>query len=531
MSFTLVINSKNTFGSGNNTYKYDFIQGNFNIPPDSEVMVANVQIPYSFYNITQAYNNNSFQFSFPTSTYTYATSTITIPDGFYTTTSLNYYLQQWMISNGYYLVNGSGQNVYYYTMQYNSYQYGNQLLAYTVPTALPSGYSLPSGYNSSTIFGGNGFPTVSRTPFITILGNNFGTFLGYTAGSYPIQGSGANIVPVLSTTSIASFTINNSGSGYQGTLPIVLTGGGGTYSGFTANVVNGVITSINAGTSSGYTSPPTVSITGGGGSGVNITCVLSGNTIGTFTIVSGGTNYTSTTPVTITQSGATASGYVATVSATGTITAISGGTSSGFSYFTTPPVISITTPVSGINFSASAVLSGTSIASFTINNGGINYSPSTQIAASGGGGSGATAIATVVSGSITAYTSLNGGSGYTSLPSIVIYSAGSTVNYSGNSPITPVGSTVNSIILRCSLVDNKVSIPMDILDSFTIGGVGFGQNINYSPQVSKWVKLSAGSFSNFYITFCDQNLNTIAALDNNIMVTLLFRLGKPKTID
>ena len=111
MSFTLVMNSKNTYGSGNNTYKYDFIQGNFNIPPDSEVMVANVQIPYSFYNITLAYNNNSFQFSFPTGSYGFTTSTITIPDGFYTTTSLNYYLQQWMISNGYYLINGSSQNV------------------------------------------------------------------------------------------------------------------------------------------------------------------------------------------------------------------------------------------------------------------------------------------------------------------------------------------------------------------------------------------------------------------------------------
>ena len=295
MSFTLVLNSANAYGSQNNTFKYDFIQGNFNIPPDSEVMVANVQIPYSFYNITQAYNNNSFQFSFPTSSTTYTTSTITIPDGFYTTTSLNYYFQQWMISNGYYLVNGAGQNVYYFTIQYNSYQYGNQILAYKVPTSLPSGYSYPTGYTISTIFGGSGFPTVSRTPYITILSNNFGTFLGYTAGTFP--------------------------------------------------------------------------------------------------------------------------------------------------------------------------------------------------------------------------------------------SAGSTVNYSGNSPITPVGSTVNSIIVRCSLVDNKVSVPMDILDSFTIGDVGFGQNINYSPQVSKWVKLSSGSFSNFFITFCDQNLNNLAALDNNIMITLLFRLGKPKTID
>jgi hypothetical protein len=52
MSHTLVINSKKSFGSGNNTCTYDFIQGNFNIPRDSEVMVANVQIPYSFYNIT-----------------------------------------------------------------------------------------------------------------------------------------------------------------------------------------------------------------------------------------------------------------------------------------------------------------------------------------------------------------------------------------------------------------------------------------------------------------------------------------------
>ena len=169
MSFTLVLNSKNSFGANNNTYKYDFIQGNFNIPPDSEVMIANVQIPYSFYNITVAYNNNSFQFSFPTGSNTYVTSTITIPDGFYTTTSLNYYLQQYMISNGYYLVNSAGQNVYYYTIQYNSYQYGNQLLGYLVPTTLPSGYSYPTGYTISTIFGGNGFPTISRTPYISIL--------------------------------------------------------------------------------------------------------------------------------------------------------------------------------------------------------------------------------------------------------------------------------------------------------------------------------------------------------------------------
>ena len=528
MSFTLVINSKNSFGANNNTYKYDFIQGNFNIPPDSEVMIANVQIPYSFYNISQAYNNNSFQFSFPTGSATFETSTITIPDGFYTTTSLNYYLQQYMISNGYYLVNSAGQNVYYYTIQYNSYQYGNQLLGYLVPTSLPAGHSYPAGRTISTIFGGNGFPTVSRTPYITILSNNFGTFLGYTAGNYPNTGSDCTAGNVVLTgASIASFTINTAGSGYKGSLPVVLTGGAGTNSGFTATVTNGVITAINAGTSSGYTTAPTVSVTGGGGTGINITCVLSGASIGAFTITSGGTGYTSTTPVTITGNG-TASGYNATVSATGTITAISGGTSSGFTKFPTAPVITITTPLTGTGFVATANLTATSIASISVVTSGINFFAPPVITFTGGGGSGASATGTInSSGNVVGYTGLIGGSGYTSLPTAVITFVGS--NYSGNSLITPVGSTVNSIIVRCSLVDNKVGIPMDILDSFTIGGVGFGNNINYSPNTAKWVKLSSGSFSNFYITFCDQNLSLLPALDNNVMVTLLFRLGKPKS--
>ena len=226
----------------------------------------------------------------------------------------------------------------------------------------------------------------------------------------------------------------------------------------------------------------------------------------------------------ITGGSGVASGYVATVSTTGTISAISGGTSSGF---TTQPTISITNPLTGTGFTASAIFTATSIASFTILTSGSNYLAQPVISFSGGGGTGATAYGTInATGNVVGYTGLTGGSGYTTIPSVVTNFVG--VNYSGNSQITPVGSTVNSIIVRCSLVDNKVGIPMDILDSFTIGGVGFGNNINYSPNTAKWVKLSSGSFSNFYITFCDQNLSLLPALDNNIMVTLLFRLGKPK---
>ena len=518
MSFTLVLNSQNVYGVGNNTYKYDFIKGNFTIPENSEVMVANVQLPYSFYNITSAYNNIQLKLYFPTGSNTFTSYTITIPDGFCTTTSLNFFLQQFCITNGLYLVNSTGQNVYYFSIQYNSYQYGNQIITTLVPTSIPTGYTAPSNWI--------GYPTVSRTPTIEILNNNFGVFLGFTTGTYPAFGSGAIISPVLTPTTIASFNISSAGSNYSGTLPVVLTGGGGTYSGFTANVVNGSITSINFGTSSGYSTAPTVSVTGGGGSGLNITSTISGGSISSFIYTSGGSGYTSTTPITITSTNGsgTASNWVATVSTTGTITAISGGTSSGF---TAMPTITITSPNLGTGFSASAVFAPTTIASLVITNGGINYFLNVPtLSITGGGGSGASATAVInTSGNIINTSNLVAGTGFTSVPNVIITYGGYTANYSVNSPITPIGSYVNSVIIRCSLVNNRVGNPMDIIDSFTIGATSFGANINYAPSVSKWVKLNAGTFSNFIITFCDQNLNLIQALDNNILITLLFRFS------
>ena len=178
-------------------------------------------------------------------------------------------------------------------------------------------------------------------------------------------------------------------------------------------------------------------------------------------------------------------------------------------------------------------MTATSVASLLITNAGINYLNTAPVISfsGGGGGSGAYATATInAAGNITGYTSLVGGTGYTSVPIVNITYGGYNANYSVNFSITPQGSTVNSIIVRCSLVDNKVGIPMDILDSFTIGGTSFGANINYSPFVPKWVKLASGSFSNFYITFCVQNLNLLAALDNNILITLLFRFGQTKLL-
>ena len=603
MSYTLVINNQNLVGTGNNTYQYNFLQGNFAIPEGTQMMVANVQIPYSFYNITAAYGNNTLIFNFPTGTSSYSSYTITIPDGFYTTTSLSNYLQQFFISNGFYLYNSTtAQNVYYLSLVYNSYQYGNQILASPVPTSLPAGYSLPSGYTSSTIFGGLGFPSTSRTPFIVLpflsSSSTLGTFLGF--GSYtqptflppltpqPVSitsggasivatvGSGAVITANITANAISSLTISNGGSNY--TNPIInFSGGGGSGANITLITTNGVITgyniisggsayasapstsitssitslTINSG-GSNYTSTAVISFSGGGGSSASANPILTNGVLTGYTLISGGSGYTSvptvnfSNPITATlTSGAVSAltinsggsytttpnvvfvggggtGAAATVSLTGNT--ITGYTiTSGGSNYTSPPTVVIVTNTAG---AITANITGNVVTSLTISNGGSNYvNPS--IIFSGGGGTGAQASLVVSNGVITGYNIISGGSGYTSAPTVTIVNNGGS--YSGNSTLTPQGSTVNSIILRCSLVKNNVANPNDILDSFPIStGSAFGANINYSPAIPKWIKVSSGSFANFTITFCDQHLNLLAALDSNILVTLLLSFPDAK---
>ena len=279
MSFSLVLNSSNVVGNNNNTFQYKFINGNFRIPEGSEITISNIVIPYSFYNVASYYNNQSFSFTFPnTATNTY---NLTLTAGFYAVTDINAYIQQYCIANSLYLIDGSGNNVYYINLSYNTNFYKIQLLCFAVPTALPSGYSAPAGWA--------GYPVAATTPTFTVLNNNFGNLIGFTAGTYP---------------TVAQAT-----------------------------------------------------------------------------------------------------------------------------------------------------------------------------------------------------------------------------SYSALSSITPVGTIVNSLIIRCTIVDNPVSQPSDILDSMPIAS-SFGTNLTYSPSYEKWVRLKGGIYNSFQITFTDQNGGILYALDPNVIITLMVRFPK-----
>ena len=289
MSFILTLNSTNVSNTNTNTsFRYNFINGGFTCK-DYEMCISSITLPYSFFNVSSYYNNKTFSLIFPTGATT-ITYNFTLPDGFYTITDINSYIQQQCISNGTYLIDSSGNNIYFVKMVYNTTYYAVQFLYYLVPTLAGIGtYVRPSSGLYST--SGTGLPTTAYTPRLVLASTgSIRTIMGFESGTFP-------------------------------------------------------------------SSPATAS--------------------------------------------------------------------------------------------------------------------SDEL-----------------------------------------------------STLTPIGSTVNSIIMQCSLISTRCTIPSDIIDSMPINNVSFGSNITYQPPFENFVSVSDGTFNNFTFSFRDQNLNEIYARDPNVSITLIIRPRK-----
>lgn len=196
---TLVLNTNNVVKDGqNNKLVYNFPNS---VKFDKTYLsVASVSMYYSWFNITSAYNNNTFTFSW-TSTLTtpnLTTYTLTLPDGLYEVTTINQYLQWFCIANGLYLIAPSGQYVYFAEFVINESQYKVQINTFYVPTSLPVGYTAPSGFA--------GYPTVTTSPTMTI-STGLGAILGFTTtASQTIGGltGGTALATAVSALSVSS---------------------------------------------------------------------------------------------------------------------------------------------------------------------------------------------------------------------------------------------------------------------------------------------------------------------------------------
>lgn len=86
---------------------------------------------------------------------------------------------------------------------------------------------------------------------------------------------------------VGSITVTDGGSGYTSPPTVSFSGGGGTGAAGTAVVVGGVVRSVTiTALGSGYTSVPTVSFTGGGGTGAAGTAVLTALALDAITTTS-----------------------------------------------------------------------------------------------------------------------------------------------------------------------------------------------------------------------------------------------------
>lgn len=215
---------------------------------------------------------------------------------------------------------------------------------------------------------------------------------------------------------VKSIVIGNTGYGYTKAPVVTFKSADGYGSGAVANaVMNGSLKKINVtATGTGFSSVPTVTISGGNGTGAMATAQLGAGQIKTIDVPKDADRWYTVAPTVGLPNGATANAKLKT---------------------------------------------GGRLTSINLSNGGTGYVSAPIVAISGGGGSGASAYATISGGSVTNITIVHGGNGYTTAP---------TVTISGGSG-SGASATVDPVTIEKQI--DKVEV--------TDGGSGFLYSANY----------------------------------------------------
>jgi hypothetical protein len=165
----LIFNSNNVVsGSFNSRFRYTFSGGGgYQINEGDQIALCSLQIPYSWYNISSLNGNNSYRFSFNGTVYT-----VTMPDGFYTITDIDNYLQFFCKANNLYTLSSTGSYVFYCRWSENTSKYAIQWDAF--PISLSSSGTNPNGITLS-----------GNIPLLIMQNNTFTSVVGISAGTYP----------------------------------------------------------------------------------------------------------------------------------------------------------------------------------------------------------------------------------------------------------------------------------------------------------------------------------------------------------
>jgi hypothetical protein len=134
-NYSLVLNSTHIVpNTGNSVFQYKFVSSvTFK---DATISLGSIQLYYSWFNISQALNNNRFSYKwFDNSGILNSVFEIKFPDGYYSVNDLNEYIQSILVSRGHYLVQvSSGNHIYHIEFTTNSVYYAVQLNCYAMRT-------------------------------------------------------------------------------------------------------------------------------------------------------------------------------------------------------------------------------------------------------------------------------------------------------------------------------------------------------------------------------------------------------------
>ena len=215
MSSSIVLNSTNIVNAGNNTLVYQFPSSvTF---PNHEIAVQSISMYYSWQNVNgTTLNNNQFQYTWIGQDGVSKVWPVTIPAGMYQLADMTAFLFYTFISRGQYLIDDQGQNVYYAEFLLNPNLYAVQMNTFPVPTALPTGWSIPVANAPAGIQGWPGFPPVTFNPSLIIL-QNFNLLIGFAANFTTSEnlGVGTNLsylsstAPEIQPNSSIYFSISN----------------------------------------------------------------------------------------------------------------------------------------------------------------------------------------------------------------------------------------------------------------------------------------------------------------------------------
>lgn len=223
----VILNRSNIVaGSNNSKFTYEFPStAEFK---DDQIAISNINLNVSWQNINNGYNNDFFQYIFYDAGGA-TTYNVNIPNGNYSLAQLNAFLQYRMIQDGNYLIDSTGDYVYFLDIVVNPTSYAYEIRADPIPTALPGGWTNPAGMT---------FPAVASTPQMVIPATNIQTLLGFPAGTYPAvtQATPYNIlspnIPQIATISsiIVLCTLVNNRFQYPNTIiySFLATGDAGT---------------------------------------------------------------------------------------------------------------------------------------------------------------------------------------------------------------------------------------------------------------------------------------------------------------